>query len=73
MADDDENSEKKVVAYRVDEDEHEQLMLAMRKMQTEGKLPPMADRSDLLRQLTRAFINNPEIIEYGAPESEVED
>jgi len=67
------SKEGTVVSFRMDGETHEQFMLAYRKMQGEGSIPPVADRSDAMRQLARAFINNPEIIEYGTPQRDVDD
>jgi hypothetical protein len=60
------------VGFRADEELVEQFMLAYRKAQAEGLAPADGDRSDAFRQLMRAFVNNPEIIKYGASDSEFE-
>jgi len=61
-----------VVSVRVDEELEEQFILAFRQAQTEGYAPASGDRSEAIRQLMRAMVNKPEIIKYGASDSEFE-
>ena len=67
MSDDGETT----VGFRVDDELLEQFMLAYRKAQAEGLAPANGDRSQALRQLMRAFVNDPTIIEKGSTDAEI--
>lgn len=62
-----------IIQYRVTPELEEQFMMALRKAQTEGEFPIDGEQQDAMRQLMRAFVNNPEIIRYGATEKEMQD
>ncbi len=61
------------ITFRLDQELEEQFMLAYRQAAVDGHAPADGSRSDGLRQLMRAFVNNPEIIKYGGSDAEVED
>ena len=66
------NDEQVVVSVRVDAELEEQFILAYRKAQAEGWAPPSGDRSEAVRQLMRAMVNDPSIIEKGSTDAELE-
>ena len=59
------------ITFRLSEELEEQFMLAYRKAQVEGAAPTEGDRSQALRQLMRAFVNDPSIIEKGSTDAEI--
>jgi hypothetical protein len=73
MSDTGSSRKSKKVQYRVTPEMHDQFMMALRHLQTEGEIPVDDEKQDAMRQLMRAFINNPEIIHYGAPQEKVEE
>jgi hypothetical protein len=60
------------ITFRLDEELEEQFMLAYRKAAVEGHAPADGSRSDALRQLMRAFVNDPSIISKGSTDAEIE-
>lgn len=58
----------KSVGFRVTEEENEEFMQALRKAQSEGLVPIDAERSEALRMLMKAFVNDPSIIEKAGEE-----
>jgi len=61
-----------VVSARVPPELEEQFMLAFRKAQADGLAPASGGRSEALRQLMRAFVNEPSIIGKGSTDAEIE-
>lgn len=68
----DEDDEHLPISFRANPELAEQFMLAYRKAAVEGHAPVDGSRSEALRQLMRAFVNNPEIIKWGASDAEFE-
>ena len=65
------DSEDTQITFRLKEDLNEQFMLAYRKAALDGNAPADGSRSDALRQLMRAFVNDPSIITKGSTDAEV--
>lgn len=66
------NEDETQITFRLSSDLNEQFMLAYRQAQIDGLAPAEGSRSEALRQLMRAMVNNPEIIKYGASDGEFE-
>lgn len=60
------------VSYRANKELVDQFMLAYRKASLDGHAPADGNRSDALRQLMRAFVNDPSIIAKGSTDAEIE-
>jgi hypothetical protein len=60
------------VSYRANAELVEQFMLAYRKAALNGYAPADGSRSEALRQLMRAMINEPSIIAKGSTDAEME-
>lgn len=60
------------ISFRADRELADQFMIAYRKAAIEGHAPADGSRSEALRQLMRAMVNNPEIIKFGASDAEFE-
>lgn len=65
------DDDERHVGFRVDGELADQFMLAYRGMQAKGEVPAGGDRSQAMRQLMRAFVNDPSIISKGSSDEEI--
>jgi hypothetical protein len=68
----DEGNDDTQITFRCSSELEEQFMLAYRKASIEGHAPADGSRSEALRQLMRAMVNDPSIISKGSTDAEVE-
>jgi len=73
MGSEGEGEDESHISFRCSKELDEQFMIAYRKAAVEEWAPAEGSRSDGLRQLMRAFVNDPEIIRKGSPDEKMEE